>query len=34
MNGKIDDTKKLLIRDDGKKIRINQKGITPMFSHM
>ena len=34
MKGKIDETKKLQILDEGKKMRINQKGSTPIFSHI
>jgi hypothetical protein len=34
MNGKIEETKKLQIRDEGKKMRINQKGSTPILSHI
>ena len=34
MNGKIDKIKKLQIRDEGKKMRINQNGSAPIFNHI
>tara|TARA_B100001245_G_C22830153_1_gene399297 strand:+ start:582 stop:686 length:105 start_codon:yes stop_codon:yes gene_type:complete len=34
MKGKIDETKKLQILDEGKKMRINQNGSAPIFNHI